>query len=127
MSKPSERPFERYPGQMPVDASGMGEAANGLIRAVVGSDGRVSALSLAPELRRLGPRGTPVMDSETLAAEIAAAVNAALDDLDATLRAHAGEFGDRLGADLDRIAEDFERALDQVATDIGRAERRLEH
>ena len=120
------KPFERHPGQVPADATGTGEAANGLIRAVVGTDGHVSALSLAPELRRLGPRG-PVMDSETLAAQIAAAVNAALDDLHTKLRAHVGEFGDRLGADLDQIAEDFERALDQVATDIARAERRLEH
>ncbi len=117
--------FELHTGQVPADATGTGEAANGLIRAIVGADGRVSALSLAPELRRLGPRG-PVMDSETLAAEISAAVNIALDDLDAKLRADLGEFGDRLGADLDRIAEDFERALDQVATDIVRAERRLE-
>ncbi len=121
MSMPSE-----HPGQVPADLTGMGQAANGLIRAVVGADGRVSALSLAPELRRLGPRG-PVMDSETLAAEIAAAVNAALDDLDATLWAHTGELSDRLGSDLDRIAEDFERALDHVSTDIARAERRLEH
>ena len=67
------------------------------------------------------------MDSETLAAEIAAAVNAALDDLDIKLRDHIGEAGDRLNADLDRIGEDFERALDQMATDIVRAERRLEH
>lgn len=120
------KPDERNPGQLPTDLTGTGEAANGLIRTIVGADGRVSALSLAPELRRLGPRG-PVMDSETLAAEITAAVNAALDDLDAKLRTHVGEFGDRLDADLDRIAEDFERALDQVATDIARAERRLEH
>lgn len=120
------KPDERHPGQVPADVTGTGEAANGLIRAVVGADGRLSGLSLAPELRRLGRHG-PVMDSVTLAAEIAAAVNAALDDLDAKLRAHVGEFGDRLGADLDRIAEDFERALDQVATDIVRAERRLEH
>ncbi len=52
MSMPSE-----HPGQVPADLTGMGQAANGLIRAVVGADGRVSALSLAPELRRLGPRG----------------------------------------------------------------------
>lgn len=120
------KPFDRHSGQVPADVTGTGEAANGLIRTIVGTDGRVSALSLAPELRRLGPRG-PVMDSETLAAEIVTAVNAALDDLDAKLRAHVGEFGDRLDADLDRIAEDFERALDHVATDIARAERRLEH
>lgn len=66
------KPFERHPGQVPAEITGTGEAANGLIRAVVGADGRVSALSLAPELRRLGPRG-PVMDSETLATDIARA------------------------------------------------------
>lgn len=119
------KPFERHPGPVPADVTGTGEAAKGLIRVVVGADGRVLSLSIAPELRRLGPRGL-VMDSEALAAEIAAGVNAALDDLGAKLRAHVGEFGDRLGADLDRIAEDFERTLDQVATDIARAERRLE-
>lgn len=120
MSRPSERP-----GELPADLHGTGRAADGLIRAVVGADGRLSSLSLAPELRKLG-RGGPIMDSETLGTQIAAAVNAAMDDFDAKVREHAGDVGDRLTADLDRIGEDFERALDQVANDIVRAERRLE-
>lgn len=119
------RPFERYSGSVPANVTGTGEAARGLIRVVVGADGRVLTLSIAPELLRLGPREF-IRDSEDLAAEITAGVNAALDDLSAQLRAQVGMLGDRLGASLDQIAADFERTLDQVATDITRAERRLE-
>lgn len=119
------KPFERYSGPVPANVTGTGEAGRGLIRVVVGADGHVLTLSIAPELLRLGPREL-VRDSATLGAEIAAGVNAALDDLSTQLRAQVGALGDRLGASLDRIAEDFERTLDQVATDITRAERRLE-
>lgn len=52
-------PFERHSGQLAADVIGTGEAANGLIRTVVGADGRVSVLSLAPELRRPGLRARP--------------------------------------------------------------------
>jgi DNA-binding protein YbaB len=109
----------------PAGPTGRGESANGLVHAVVDTGGRLTELRLDPQLRRLGPRGL-VMDSEAMAAEIVKAVNNALDDLQQKIRAEASATGDNLASNLDRIAGDFERSLDQLASDIVRAERRLE-
>lgn len=124
MGEPSGPDSDQVQDKAHVDVTGRGEAANGLVRAVVGADGRLATLRLDPELRRVGPHG-PVVDSETLATHIAEAVNAALDDYEAKIRGGLDGLGAKLATDLDRLAEDFERALDQVANDIVRAERRL--
>jgi DNA-binding protein YbaB len=118
-------PFDANGNDPSAQLLGHGEAAGGLIRAVVGADGRLTELRLDPELRRIGPGG-PVVDSAAMSAQIIDAVNAALDDLETQVRNGLGGIGSRLASDLDRIAEDFERALGQVANDIVRAERRLE-
>jgi hypothetical protein len=59
----------------------------------------------------------------TLAAEITAAVNAAIDDL--ARRAAAGALADVAG-ELDQVSESFDRAIDAVTTELERAERRLD-
>jgi DNA-binding protein YbaB len=117
--------FESDDEQAAADVTGRGEAADGLISAVVGVDGRLVELQLDPALRGTGRRG-PALDSEVLSAQIIEAVNAALDDLQAKIRNGLGSIGDKLAIDLDRLAEDFERTLNQVNNDIARAERRLE-
>lgn len=112
-------------GEQSTDIVGHGGAAGGLIRAAVGSDARLRDLQLDPLLLRLGPRG-PVKDSRSLAEEITAAVNSAIDDLHDKIRNSTADPIGRLGADLDEVAADFEGALDQMATDLVRARRRLE-
>ncbi|HEY0637752.1 MAG TPA: hypothetical protein VGD67_08910 [Pseudonocardiaceae bacterium] len=115
----------------PADASevtrpvGRGSAAHGSVSATVGADGRLVELRIEP-----GPhiRTSSAEASLTaLSAHVVVAVNAALDDLDATLRVASGDVGDRLLGDLGRVAEDFERALNQVAGDLAHAERRLRY
>jgi DNA-binding protein YbaB len=69
----------RQPG---ADARGMGEAANGQVRVVAASPGRLESLELDPRVMR--------MPSKDLAAHVLAAANAALDDLAAQAPSAAG-------------------------------------
>ncbi|MGE5291939.1 MAG: YbaB/EbfC family nucleoid-associated protein [Micromonosporaceae bacterium] len=61
---------ERMPG---ADARGIGEAADGRVRAVAASPGRLESLELDPRVMR--------MPSKDLAQQVLTAVNAALNDL----------------------------------------------
>jgi hypothetical protein len=102
---------------------GVGETAGGEIRAVAGPDGRVRELRISPALLRHSRQGRTVLDAATLAAEITAAVNTALDDL--ARRAAAGALGD-LDAGLTEVNETFDRAINAVTAELERAERLLE-
>ena len=97
--------------------AGRGVAADGLIHASVGMEGRITGLVVDPSLFQRA-------DPTWLTAELAAAVNGAFDDLDHQMREHAGMFGS-LTEDLDAITAGFERALGDVKDDIARAHERL--
>jgi len=99
---------------------GVGEAANGQIRAVV-EEGRLANLKISPTfLRRNG------MDSTALADEVAAAVNAALDDLvDQTMLDMQSDTG-TVTAELDQVTDTLTRAIDGVRSELDRAVRRLD-
>lgn len=97
--------------------TGRGVAADGLIHASVGMDGRVTGLVIDPSLFQRP-------DPTRFTAEVTAAVNGAFDDLDQHMREHGGVFGS-LTDDLDAITAGFERALGDVKDDIARAHQRL--
>jgi hypothetical protein len=63
------------------------------------------------------------MDAATLATEITAAVNTALDDL--ARRAAAGALAG-LDGGLDQVSDTFNRAINAVTTELERAERLLD-
>ncbi|KWX02904.1 hypothetical protein LI90_3953 [Carbonactinospora thermoautotrophica] len=54
------------------------------------------------------------MEARDLPEEIKKAVNAALDDLEDKIRQSTGDLLCELGADLERVTENFERAIDQI-------------
>lgn len=118
---PSEREPEPSPAETGV--TGHGSAADGLIRAVVGEDGRMRDLQLDPQLFRRGRQGL-AMDTGTLAQEVTSAVNAALDDLARAARERS-DLGE-LEKNLEEVTSGVESALEQVATDLARARRYLE-
>jgi DNA-binding protein YbaB len=102
---------------------GVGEAADGRIRAVIGVDGRLSKLDIAPDLLRHNRHGGTLLDCNTLAAEIAQAVNDAINDF-----ARRATAPDTLAtiAELSQIGDSFESAVNQVTAELERAERRLD-
>jgi DNA-binding protein YbaB len=104
------------------EITGHGTAADGLITVTVSADGRVSELRLDPRALRRGP----VTDAAGLADEIKQAVNAALADFDQKVKDFTGDLAGELAAGLDELAEGFEQAMEQMATDIARTHRRLE-
>lgn len=95
---------------------GVGVAMDGRIRVVVGADGRVCELTIAPQLL-----GRFSHDSAGLAEGITVAVNVALDDLDR----HAAPEPDGFAGELSRIGAEFARAVDGVRAELERAERRI--
>lgn len=102
---------------------GAGEAAGGRIRAVVAAEGRLTKLKIAPELLRHNQDGTPVMDSATLAAEITAAVNVAIEDV---ARQAAAGLSVAAAAELDEVGAAFERSINEITAELERTERRIE-
>ncbi|MGY0232316.1 YbaB/EbfC family nucleoid-associated protein [Longispora urticae] len=99
-------------------AEGVGEAANGLITAKAVAPGQLSELVLNPRVMR--------MDSQTLAEETLAAVNAALADLRARSPQPAGpaDFG-TLAEDLRAIQEDATRQMTSFADALVDAQARI--
>lgn len=104
-------------------AGGVGEAADGRIRAMIGSEGRLARLDLAPELLQHDRDGGTLLDSVTLAAEITKAVNTAIDDY---VRHAAGVDTAEVTAELTQVGDAFKRAISEVTADLERAERRLD-
>ncbi|MFF4419006.1 YbaB/EbfC family nucleoid-associated protein [Streptosporangium sp. NPDC001559] len=100
---------------------GSGQAADGQVSVLVGPDGRLAALNLNPRVMR--------MASEDLAREILTAVNAALDDLRASipgLDPAAIPDPGRLAESLEGVHADVTRRLDEFASGIEFTVRRLE-
>lgn len=97
---------------------GVGEAANGQIRAVV-ADGRLAHLEFSPTIMRRGG-----MDSKMLAAEVTSAVNTALDDVVRQVTKAQGTGS--IAAGLAQVSASFARAIDEVTAELERAERRLD-
>lgn len=100
---------------------GNGQAADGQVSVLVGPDGRLAELNLNPRVMR--------MASEDLAREILTAVNAALDDLRAGipgLDPAAVMDPRKLTESLEDVHADVTRRLDEFASGIELAVRRLE-
>lgn len=99
---------------------GSGQAANGQVSAVAGPDGRLRELIINPRVMR--------MASEDLAREILTAVNAALDDLRASVPGLETAIMDpkALAGSLDGMQDDVMRRLDEFASEIELTVRRLE-
>jgi DNA-binding protein YbaB len=99
---------------------GSGQAANGQVSAVADPDGRLRELIINPRVMR--------MASEDLAREILTAVNAALDDLRATIPGLETATMDpkALAGSLDGMQDDVMRRLDEFASEIELTVRRLE-
>jgi hypothetical protein len=97
---------------------GVGDAAGGQIRAVV-TDGHLADLEISPMVMRRGG-----MDSRMLAAEVARAVNAAIDDL--VRQSTAGLGTGSVAAELAQVSVGFARAIDEVTAELERAERRID-
>ncbi|GGR64876.1 hypothetical protein GCM10010169_04990 [Micromonospora fulviviridis] len=106
-------------GEAPPPAEGTGEAADGLVRVTAGPPGRITALTLDPRVMRL--------PSESLAEEIAAAVNGALADLQEKATAAVPGQVDlsSLGEQLRRIQEDAGRQLTTFTDALVQAQDRL--
>jgi hypothetical protein len=106
-------------GEAPPPPEGVGEAADGLVRVTAGAPGRISALTLDPRVMRL--------PSESLAEEIAAAVNAALADLQEKATAAVPGQVDlgSLSEQLRRIQEDAGRQLTTFTDALVQAQDRL--
>ncbi|MBB5071092.1 YbaB/EbfC family nucleoid-associated protein [Saccharopolyspora gloriosae] len=95
---------------------GSGGSADGLVRARVDPRGRVGDVAFDPRQWERTPRAAAE-------AAVREAVNAALDDMAAKVAAAGALPG--LDAELGRVTEGFERAMDKVAADIDAARRRL--
>jgi DNA-binding protein YbaB len=95
---------------------GQGGSADGLARAIVTADGRLADLHLEPQLLE--------RDTATVADVVRGAVNAAHDDVAEKARQNSA-FG-TFDAELDRITQGFERALDKATQDLEQARKRLE-
>jgi hypothetical protein len=97
---------------------GIGEAADGLIRAVAVSGGQLAALYLDPGVTRMSPG--------TLAEEIVAAVNAAMADLQEQV---AGAFGapdlDALAGQLKEVQEESTRQMSSFLDALTDAQARI--
>ncbi|RZU72999.1 YbaB/EbfC DNA-binding family protein [Micromonospora kangleipakensis] len=102
-----------------VPPEGVGEAADGMVRAAVAPPGRVTALALDPRVMR--------MASESLAEEITRAVNGALADLqEKAAGAVPGQVDlGGLGDQLRRIQEDAGRQLTKFTDSLIEAQDRL--
>jgi hypothetical protein len=119
---PENQPEEDADGPL----VGLGEAAGGEIRAVADAEGRVERLEISPGLLRHSRHGGTVVDSATLATEVTRAVNAALDDLVRRAAAASVPGAHAVAGELNRVGADFQRAIDDVTTELERAERRLD-
>jgi hypothetical protein len=120
-------PFDFVPEDDDIQTAleGTGEAANGQIRATVGEDGRLRELTISPGLLRHTRGGGTFLDSDVLAAEIAHAVNAAMDDLIRRTAIAAAPSVADLSAELSTVRTDLDRALNDARTELERAERRI--
>lgn len=98
---------------------GRAESADGLIRVVLGPDGRVQDLFLAPTLLS---RGADVESAE-LAQRIKLTINDAFTDL-AEQHAAVAAAGLDTGGAGEKVAE-FRRAMDAMKAGVARVERRL--
>jgi hypothetical protein len=101
---------------------GVGEAVDGQIRAAVAENGKLKKLTISPNLLRHTRGGGTFLDSRTLATEITQAVNAAMDDLNR--RAPAPDPA-VLNGELSHVKTDLDRAINDVRTELERAERRI--
>jgi hypothetical protein len=97
---------------------GVGEAADGLIRAVAVSGGELAGLYLDPAVMQ--------MSSATLAEEIVAAVNAAVADLQEQV---SGAFGapdlDALAGQLKEVGEESNRQMGLFLDQLVEAQQRI--
>jgi DNA-binding protein YbaB len=94
-------------GEEPPDLTGAGEAAEGRIRARVAPGGRVEALELDPPALRL--------PSADVAQETKAAINAALEDMQAKAQERAGALGSVDLEQLQQLREDSVRQMSAYA------------
>jgi hypothetical protein len=102
--------------------AGVGEAADGQIRAELARDGRLRMLTISPNLLRHN-RGGSALDSRALTAEITHAVNAAIDDLNR--RTTQAAVPTALIIELSQVKTDLDRAIDDARSELERAERRI--
>jgi hypothetical protein len=106
-------------------AVGVGEAADGRIRAVIAADGRLRDLTISPQVLAHTRGGGTVLDSRALAGEITHAVNVAMDDLVRRRTLASVPNPAELKAELSHVKSDVDRALNDVRTELERAERRI--
>jgi hypothetical protein len=104
---------------------GVGEAADGQIRAVVAENGKLRKLTISPNLLRHTRGGGTFLDSRTLATEITQAVNAAMDDLIRRTALAAAPDPAELTTELSHVKTGLDRALNNVRTELERAERHI--
>jgi len=97
---------------------GVGEAADGLIRAVAVSGGQLAGLYLDPAVMQMG--------AATLSEEIVAAVNAAVADLQEQV---SGAFGapdlDALASQLKEVGEESNRQMGLFLDSLTEAQQRI--
>lgn len=122
--------MSRFDFTVPEDDSngpvvGVGEAANGRIRAVAAADGTLRKLTIAPDLLRRTRDGGTFLDSRELAAEITQAVNTAMSDLVRRAALAAAPGPDAFAGELAAVRTDLGRALNDVRAELERAERRI--
>ncbi len=96
---------------------GSGASSDGLVRARVDPRGRVGEIAFDPHQWGRMPRAAAE-------AAVREAVNAALDEMAEKVASTGALPG--LGAELGRVTEGFERAMDKVAADIDAARKRLD-
>lgn len=94
------------------------EAANGLVKVTLGTDGRLSAIEIDPKALRSG--------SEDLATELRTAVNKALDQRNKT--AHTDEPMpdlEAINATIERLQDQSIRQMREISTAISETMRKL--
>jgi DNA-binding protein YbaB len=97
---------------------GIGEAADGLIRAVAVSGGQLGGLYLDPAVMRMSP--------DTVAYEIMAAVNAAMADLQEQAGAALGAVDlDALAGQLKEVQEESNRQMGMFLDSLTEAQQRI--
>jgi DNA-binding protein YbaB len=103
----------------PVELQGVGESPGGLVRVTAVAGGRIDSVTIDPRGMRT--------DSHSLGEEVAAAVNAALDDLRGQASAAAGAAIDteRLSEQLRQVQESSVRQLGTFLQTIAAAQERI--
>lgn len=122
----AEDDYEATSGSADGQLIGVGDAADGRIRARFAADGHLQNLDISPELLRHDRNGQPVMDSATFADEITRAINGAIDDLARTVAEKAAPGATEATAALNEIGVNFQQAISDARARLEQVERRLD-